>query len=77
MEVGTIEQLLVDDHVVEDAWELTSKICAPHRHPASPVLTPTRPYEDGQIQRPDVFFDRAPVSEDARPGRIQSWAGCT
>ena len=58
MEVGTIEQLLVDDHVVEYAWKLTSRICPPDRHPASPVLTPTRPYEDGQIQRPNVFFER-------------------
>ena len=43
--VGTVEQLLIDDHVVEDAWDVQRQVCAPLRHPTGPVLQADRPWE--------------------------------
>ena len=49
LEVGTVEQLLIDDHIVEDAWDLRRRVCQPLRHPIGPVLHADRPWEDGVV----------------------------
>jgi len=47
MEVGTTEQLVIDDHIVEDAWDLRRRVCQALRHPIGPVLHVDRPWEHG------------------------------
>ena len=44
--VGTVEQLLIDDAIVEDAWDVRRRICHPLRHPMNPVLSAAQPWED-------------------------------
>lgn len=57
VKVGTIEQLLVDDHIVEDTWDLTRHVHQPLRHPIGPVLHADRPWEDG-IRTCNVLYDQ-------------------
>ena len=57
IEVGTIEQLLVDDHIVEDSWDLKRCVHQPLRHPIGPVLLSDRPWEDG-IRTCNVLYDQ-------------------
>ncbi len=56
MEVGTVEQLLIDDHIVEDAWDLERRVCRPLRHPIGPVLHADQPWESG-VRYCHVFYD--------------------
>jgi len=56
IEVGTVEQLLIDDYIVEDAWDLERRVCQPLRHPIGPVLLADRPWEDG-IRYANVLYD--------------------
>ena len=56
MKVGTVEQLLIDDHIVEDAWDLERRVCRPLRHPIGPVLLADRPWEDG-MRYANVLYD--------------------
>lgn len=45
MNIGTRKQLLVDDYVVEDTWNLERRIIRPAKHHANPVLVADRPWE--------------------------------
>ncbi|MAE66023.1 MAG: hypothetical protein CMJ18_17260 [Phycisphaeraceae bacterium] len=45
LDVGTVEQLLIDDHVVEDAWDVRRRVCMPLRDPGGPVLRADKPWE--------------------------------
>ena len=56
LDVGRVEQMLVDDHVVEDAWDLRRCLHQPLRHPVGPVLLADRPWEDG-IRTCNVLHD--------------------
>lgn len=56
LEVGTIEQLLIDDHVVEDMWDLKRRPTRPLRHPANPILYADTPW-DGRIGPRSVVYD--------------------
>lgn len=56
IEVGTVEQLVLDDAIVEDVWDLTRHACPPLRDPIGPVLGADRPWEDG-IRGCHVFYD--------------------
>ena len=49
IEVGVVEQLLIDDHIVEDAWDVKRRVCQPLRHPASPVMYSDKPWEKNII----------------------------
>ena len=46
LEVGTVEQLLIDDYIVEDVWDVRRRVCQPLRHPMNPVLSADQPWED-------------------------------
>ena len=54
--VGDVEQLLIDDYMVEDAWGLERRVCPPLRHPANPMITTDRPWEHGSIGS-SVFYN--------------------
>ncbi len=57
IEVGTVEQLLIDDHIVEDAWGLERRVCRPRRHAIGPVIHPDQPWEDSVGHEQHVFYD--------------------
>ena len=45
MDIGTRKQLLVDDYVVEDTWNLKRVVTRPAKHHANPVLVADQPWE--------------------------------
>ena len=45
MDIGTRKQLLVDDYVVEDTWNLKRVVTRPAKHHANPVLRADQPWE--------------------------------
>ena len=45
IEVGTVEQFLIDDHIVEDAWDVRRKVCKALRHPKGCLLCADKPWE--------------------------------
>ena len=57
IEVGETEQLLIDDHVVEDAWGVERRVCSPQMHPVNPAIATDRPWEYGSIGGVTVLRD--------------------
>ena len=45
MDIGTRKQLLVDDFVVEDTWNLKRVVIRPAKHHANPLLVADQPWE--------------------------------
>jgi len=56
-EVGTVKQLLVDDHVVEKLSGLTRVVQQPQRISDQPILAAEHPWEGKVLQMPSVLWD--------------------
>ena len=57
IEVGTTEQLLIDDYILEDVWDMKRRLCRPIRHPIGPVLHIDKPWEEKSIIPWRVLYD--------------------
>ncbi len=49
MEIGTQKQLLLDEFIVEDTWNLRRAVVQPAKYPANPLMVCDRPWEEFNI----------------------------
>ncbi|MBN1556481.1 MAG: hypothetical protein JXA11_17200 [Phycisphaerae bacterium] len=56
MDVGATEQLLIDDHILEDMWDMQRVVCQPRRHPTGRLMCGDQPWEEW-IGAPRVLWD--------------------
>ena len=59
--IGRTRQLFLDDHIVEETRDVVRQVHRPRRHPANPVVTPDRPWEQNgggvQLYGGTVLYD--------------------
>jgi predicted GH43/DUF377 family glycosyl hydrolase len=63
--IGHTEQLLLDDFMVEDHFNLRRRLHQPIKHPTNPIMAGDQPWEDG-VYMPNVHHDSS-------SGRFQMW----
>jgi predicted GH43/DUF377 family glycosyl hydrolase len=52
VDIGSQKQILVDDYIVEDTWDVERRVIRPAKHPRNPLLVMDRKWEDYNV--PDV-----------------------
>ena len=45
LEIGSQKQLLIDNWIVEDVWQIRRRIHPGRKHPQNPLLVPDKPWE--------------------------------
>ena len=64
LRIGNEPQLLIDDEMIEDRWNLQRVLIQPEKYPRNPVLLPDQPWEGDSVQMPHVLWDE---------GRYRMW----
>ena len=57
MKIGTEKQLLVDDRIVEDTWNLKRAVMRPAKDFRNPLIVADRPWEGDGVQCNSMIFD--------------------
>jgi len=57
VDIGRRKQLLMDDYLVADVWNLLRTVHQPRPHPANPVVVKDRPWEGPGPYSPSVLRD--------------------
>ncbi len=58
LRIGNEPQLLIDDEMIEDRWNLQRVLVQPQKFVRNPVLLPDQPWEDESVQAPHVLWDK-------------------
>ncbi len=66
LRIGRAKQLLVDNWIIEDAWQAPRKVHPPRRHSENPLIVGDHPWEDNKV------FLYGSVREGAE-GRLRMW----
>ena len=56
LSVGNKPQLLIDDYMIEDRWDVNGVLNIPSKHPKNPVLLADRPWEES-LTGASVIYD--------------------
>lgn len=65
LRIGQVEQLVLDDAIVEDHFNLRRRLHQPVKHPTNPIMAGDQPWEDA-VYMPNVQYD-------AETGRFLMW----